>query len=159
MYNVHIKMIYVIYTYIYSHTYNIYYNIINIIQYIFLYIHIQIYIYIYICIYIIYIYIYYLYCLLILEHLKKLSGLFIFYICTSHQQTELLSPLSQVYPLTFLRQRSLSYRNQSIDLFCKSLNWFFCMFGTSAMKELIEAITLPYQRYFIDLFYWQQIND
>ena len=39
--------------------------------------------------------------------------------------------------LTLSRRRSLSYRNQAIDLLCKSVDWC-CMMETSVMKELMS---------------------
>ena len=42
-------------------------------------------------------------------------------------------------PLSLSKQRSLWYRNQSIDLQSKSIDWFY-MIGNSVMKELIIMI-------------------
>ena len=51
--------------------------------------------------------------------------------------------------LTLSWRRSLSYRNQSIDLLCKSRTGFY-MIGTFAMKEL--KITTNNGLYLLDVF-------
>ena len=37
---------------------------------------------------------------------------------------------------SFKTEVPIKYRNQSIDLLCKSMGWFLYMIGTSVMKEL-----------------------
>ena len=44
---------------------------------------------------------------------------------------------SLIHYLTLSWRRPLSYRNQSIDLVCKSMDWFSYMITASVMKELI----------------------
>ena len=48
---------------------------------------------------------------------------------------------SSVVNLTLSWRRSISYRNQTIDLPCKSVDWFL-LEGTSVMKESIQSIMI-----------------
>ena len=47
--------------------------------------------------------------------------------------------LSQV--LTLSRRRLLSYRNQSIDLLCKSVDWF--LYDNDLRRERVNASLVP----------------
>ena len=82
-----------------------------------------IYIYIYIFIYIIYIYIYiYIY---IFKYIFKINRLHKVKMANNYQSPALIcSTVTHGWSLALSWQRSLSYRNQSIDLLCKSTDWF-----------------------------------
>ena len=50
-------------------------------------------------------------------------------------------PVAIPYELTLSRRRPISYRNQSIDLLCKSMDWF--LYHIALRRERIKHLTRP----------------
>ena len=65
--------------------------------------------------------------------------------------------LSWVDKSTLSWRRSLSYRNQTIDLLCKSVETGVYKIGTSVMKELIGKLSISRELFFSETFFLRNL--